>query len=89
MDGLLTHYHAVRGLGACGYRNGVLEQVIASQRRRHLVSRSLLLGGHTPWDFQPFFDASEQYMRGHLDLNVLERRTRYPAPEFPPPDRCN
>jgi choline-sulfatase len=43
----------------------------------------LLRGEHTPWDFQPHKDASQQYMRGHLDLNALERRARYPIPEEP------
>ncbi len=62
------------------------EQVIASQRRRRFAARSLLLGEHTPWDFQPYQDASQQYMRGHLDLNVLERRSRYPTPPVPQPD---
>ena len=62
------------------------EQVIASQRRRRLAAQALLLGEHTPWDYQSFQDASQQYMRGHLDLNVLERRARYPPPPVPPPD---
>jgi choline-sulfatase len=55
-------------------------QVIASQRRRHLLGEALRLGRHTPWDFQPYQDASNQYMRNHLDLNDLERRARFPAP---------
>lgn len=63
------------------------DQVIASQRRRRLASQALLQGRHTPWDYQPFVDASQQYMRGHLDLNVLERRSRFPTPAVPPPDQ--
>jgi choline-sulfatase len=62
------------------------QSVIQSQRRRRLVARSLMTGQQTPWDFQPLRDASEQYMRGHLDLDDLERRARFPTPETPPPD---
>ncbi|MBL8058332.1 MAG: choline-sulfatase, partial [Anaerolineales bacterium] len=54
--------------------------VIASQRRRRLVDQALRAGRLAAWDFQPGQDASQQYMRNHLDLNDLERRARYPAP---------
>jgi len=58
------------------------QEVIASQRRRRLVHAALMTGRHTPWDFQPFRDAAGQYMRNHLDLNDLERRSRLPpAPQ--------
>ncbi len=62
------------------------EQVLASQRRRRLINRALRTGAHTPWDYQPFEDSSQSYMRNHLDLNVLERTSRFPPPEIPPPD---
>ncbi len=62
------------------------QQVLASQQRRRLVDRALRMGQHTPWDFQPHQDATQQYMRNHLDLNDLERRTRFPSPEIPAPD---
>ncbi len=62
------------------------EKVLKSQRRRQLVAPALTKGAYTPWDFQPYEDASKQYMRNHLDLNDLERRARYPTPEIPPSD---
>lgn len=62
------------------------EQVIDSQQRRKVVYRSLRSGRHTPWDFQPYQDASQKYMRNHLDLGALERTARYPSPEVPKPD---
>ena len=62
------------------------QRVLESQRRRHLVNRALMTGQHTPWDFQPYRDASTQYMRNHLDLNDLERSARLPAPPAPVPD---
>ncbi|MBL1379066.1 choline-sulfatase [Zobellella iuensis] len=53
--------------------------VIASQRRRKLVARSLMKGKVTAWDHQPVFDASIQYMRNIIDLDDLERRARFPV----------
>ena len=61
-------------------------EVIASQRRRRLVAQALSSGQRTPWDFQPYRAAAEQYMRGHLDLDTLERTARFPREEPPPPD---
>jgi choline-sulfatase len=60
--------------------------ILASQRRRRLVSGALMTGHHTAWDFQPHQDASQQYMRNHLLLDDLERRARFPTPEMPVPD---
>lgn len=61
--------------------------ILASQKRRLSVNAALNQGKHTPWDFQPFHDASERFMRNHLDLNVLERTSRFPSPEQPEPER--
>ena len=61
-------------------------EVIASQHRRRLVDRAMKSGQPTTWDFQPVSDASEQYMRSHMNLDNLERRARYPTPEIPAPD---
>ena len=51
---------------------------LASQRRRRLVADALSQGKLTSWDHQPWVDASQQYMRNHIDLDDLERRARYP-----------
>ena len=56
------------------------QQVLASQRRRRLVFSALTKGKLTSWDHQPFVDASQQYMRNHIDLDDLERRARFPRP---------
>lgn len=55
-------------------------QVLASQRRRRLVVGALSKGRITSWDHQPMVDASQQYMRNHIDLDDLERRARFPRP---------
>lgn len=55
-------------------------QVLASQRRRRLVAQALSIGKLKSWDHQPLVDASQQYMRNHIDLDDLERKARYPQP---------
>jgi choline-sulfatase len=71
---------------ACWDPQAIRQDVIASQRRRHLAAQALTTGTLTPWDFQPYRDASQQYMRNHMELDDLERRARFPTPEIPPPD---
>ena len=53
-------------------------EVRASQARRLVVYEALRNGAYYPWDYQPLRDASERYMRNHMDLNVLEDRQRFP-----------
>jgi choline-sulfatase len=52
-----------------------------SQARRWVVYEALRQGGYYPWDYQPLRQASEQYMRNHMDLNVLEENKRFPRGE--------
>ncbi|MCY1545441.1 Choline-sulfatase [compost metagenome] len=56
------------------------QATLASQRRRRLVAEALSHGKLKSWDHQPLVDASQQYMRNHIDLDDLERRARYPQP---------
>ncbi|MBS0126588.1 choline-sulfatase [Thetidibacter halocola] len=56
-------------------------EVRQSQARRWVVYEALRQGGYFPWDFQPLRDASERYMRNHMDLNVLEESKRFPRGE--------
>ncbi|MCO8162395.1 choline-sulfatase [Pseudomonas sp. 21LCFQ010] len=56
------------------------QQVLASQRRRRFVAKALASGKLKSWDHQPLVDASQQYMRNHIDLDDLERRARFPTP---------
>ncbi|MGA9410843.1 MAG: choline-sulfatase [Roseobacter sp.] len=52
-----------------------------SQARRWIVYEALRQGGYYPWDHQPLRDASEQFMRNHMDLNTLEENKRFPRGE--------
>jgi choline-sulfatase len=54
-------------------------KVLASQRRRHFQVAAHGAGRRHSWDYQPLQDASERFMRSHIDLDTLEARARYPA----------
>ena len=57
----------------------VHEQVLASQRRRHLVdARPCASVAIEPWDFQPMRDASRMYVRNDQELNDIEALARFP-----------
>ncbi len=58
-------------------------EVLASQRRRHLVAAALRVGVTTAWDYQPVRDAREQYVRSHMRLEDLEAMARLPRPPAP------
>ncbi len=49
-----------------------------SQRRRRLVDAALMTGTTTPWDYQPFRDATTQYVRSKMGLDDLEAMARFP-----------
>jgi choline-sulfatase len=49
-------------------------QVLHSQRRRRFVYQALTTGQVTPWDFQPYEDASKRYYRGTNSYHEAEER---------------
>ena len=53
--------------------------VLENQRARRLVDQALRFGTYTPWDYEPRADASQRFMRNHLDLNLVESSRRLPA----------
>ena len=58
-------------------------RVLESQRERRLVARALARGAYQPWDFQPFSDASLQYVRSDAARGDRPGRAR-PAGGLPP-----
>ncbi|PYE85613.1 choline-sulfatase [Pseudoroseicyclus aestuarii] len=56
-------------------------EVRQSQAQRWVVYEALRQGGYYPWDYQPLKQASDRYMRNHMDLNVLEEAQRFPRGE--------
>ena len=69
----------LRGEVAARWNLPALHQaVLESQRRRRLVDAALMTGVTKPWDYQPFRDATKQYMRNTMDLDDLEAMARFP-----------
>jgi choline-sulfatase len=54
-------------------------RVLESQRERHLVAEALGAGRNATWDYQPYVDASSQYVRSRADVYELQRRARLDA----------
>jgi choline-sulfatase len=50
------------------------KEVLSSQRRRRFVYKALTTGQVTPWDFQPWEDASRRYYRGTNSYHEAEER---------------
>ena len=63
----------------------VHQDVLADQARRRLIGHSLRQGVVTPWEYNPPYDGRQLYMRNHLDLNEVERISRFPR-ATPVPD---
>jgi len=55
------------------------KQVLESQRRRRFHFAATTQGAVASWDWQPLVDASQRYMRNHIDLDTLEAMARFPA----------
>ena len=68
LAGLLEEVHRRWDLPA------IHRQVLSSQRRRRHVYRALTRGRVTPWDHQPFEDASQRYYRGTRSYHEAEAR---------------
>ncbi len=58
--------------------DAVHADVVQDQTRRRFVGAALRSGHVSPWEYTPPDDGSQQYMRNHLDLNALERLSRFP-----------
>lgn len=61
------------------------EDVRENQQRRIVCYDALRQGRFTPWDHQPVQDASQRFMRNHLDLNKVEAGSRVPVRSVTPP----
>ncbi len=52
--------------------------VLASQRMRRAVHAAMSVGRRVDWDYEPRRDASEEYVRNHMDWTVAAATTRFP-----------
>ena len=53
-------------------------QVLDSQRSRQLLNAAMEAGASEAWDFNPHRDASNEYVRNHMDWTVAAARYRFP-----------
>jgi choline-sulfatase len=56
-------------------------EVRESQAQRWVVYEALRKGAYHPWDFQPLQQASDRFMRNHMNLDTLEGSKRFPRGE--------
>ena len=54
------------------------QDVVISQQRRRFHYEAQTRGQRRAWDHQPFQDASQRYMRNHIELDTLEAMARFP-----------
>lgn len=66
----------------------IKEDVMQSQRRRRYLQSVLLKGERAPWDYQPYRDASQTFVRSVKDSNTTMTKglARFPYMEPVPPD---
>ena len=53
-------------------------RVIQSQKERRAVHAAMEIGQITKWDYNPPRDASNEYVRNHMDWTVAAAKTRFP-----------
>jgi len=56
----------------------IREDVIAAQKQRSAVHAAMAVGRLTAWDYNPPRDASQEYVRNHMDWTVAAAKTRFP-----------
>ncbi|MDE0170092.1 MAG: choline-sulfatase [bacterium] len=57
----------------------IREQVLTSQRTRQLIHDAMETGERTSWDYAPVRDAANEFVRNHMDWDVVGPRYRLPA----------
>ena len=56
----------------------IREHVIATQKQRRAVHAAMEAGALTSWDYQPRRDASQEFVRNHMDWTEAAEKTRFP-----------
>ncbi len=56
----------------------IRHNVIRTQHQRRAVHKAMEAGLMTSWDYQPKRDASNEYVRNHMDWTVAAEKTRFP-----------
>ncbi len=58
--------------------DGLRAKVIATQRSRRALHAAMEAGASEHWDYNPPSDASQQYVRNHMDWTLAASRYRFP-----------
>jgi len=56
-------------------------EIMASQKSRFALNAAMQAGAGEDWDYDPPSDASQQYVRNHMDWTVAAARYRFPPTE--------
>jgi len=56
----------------------IRNDVIRTQRQRRAVHSAMQQGALTSWDYQPKRDASQEFVRNHIEWTVASKKLRYP-----------
>ena len=56
----------------------IRERILASQRTRRVLHAAMNIGEAPSWDYAPVRDAANEYVRNHMDWNVVGPRYRFP-----------
>ncbi len=56
----------------------IREDVLATQRQRRAVHLAMQQGKLISWDYQPPRDASQEFVRNHIEWTVMASKSRYP-----------
>ena len=59
----------------------IRKNVIATQHQRRAVHAAMEAGAIAHWDYNPPRDASQEYVRNHMDWTVAAAKTRFPPLE--------
>ena len=54
------------------------DKVMATQKNRFALNAAMQAGASEHWDYNPPSDASQQYVRNHMDWTVVAERFRFP-----------
>lgn len=57
----------------------IRDDVLATQRQRRAVHEAMQHGSLTSWDYQPIRDASQEFVRNHIEWTELASKARFPA----------
>jgi len=58
--------------------DAIRHNVLATQRQRRSVHAAMEAGLLASWDYQPVRDASQEFVRNHMDWTVAAEKTRFP-----------